>query len=170
MSKEIALTKGKVATVDDEWYPVLTQRKWHYTNGGYAARRDQVPGYKHGKIVFMHHLVLPRQEGTFTDHINGDRLDNRAHNLRYCTIAESNHNLCGHHDGSSRYKGVCWSIEKKRWRASIYAGGKQRHLGYFSDEAEAALAYDTAAREAHGAFAKLNGVTNGSARESEHAA
>jgi len=58
--------------------------------------------------------------------------------------------------GTSRYRGVFWSGQKCKWQAKIHADGKQRHLGFYVSETEAALAYDDAARDAYGAGAWLN--------------
>jgi len=56
----------------------------------------------------------------------------------------------------SKYKGVDWSTEMKRWRARIRVNGKRIYLGSFKHEIEAAKAYDTAAAKHHGQFAALN--------------
>jgi hypothetical protein len=47
--------------------------------------------------------------------------------------------------GTSRFLGVCWHKARKRWCARIRVNGKQRGLGWFTDEVEAARAYDRAA-------------------------
>ena len=45
----------------------------------------------------------------------------------------------------SKYRGVSWNKQSKRWQVRIHANGKQKHLGYFEDETEAAEAYNRAA-------------------------
>lgn len=94
------------------------------------------------------------------DHKNGNGLDNRRSNLRFCTNAQNQHNQrkWGSRSGkplSSRYKGVSWH-RRGHWRAKIQAQGKRRYLGQFQSEEAAARAYDRAARELHGEFAVLN--------------
>lgn len=56
----------------------------------------------------------------------------------------------------SRYKGVDWAKDMKRWRVRILVNGKRIYLGSFDDEIEAAKAYDIAAKEYHGEYASLN--------------
>jgi len=58
--------------------------------------------------------------------------------------------------GSSKYKGVCWYSREKRWAVRIHADGKTHTIGYFTNEIQAAKAYDHAARKYHGDFAVLN--------------
>lgn len=120
-------------------------------------RRVQA-GCGHGRgnrsIVKMHRLILGDNDlGLVTDHINGNTLDNRKENLRFCTIEENNRNLRAKHDG---YKGV--QKEKKKWVANIVVDHVKHRIGLFNTPEEAALAYNEAALKYHGEFASLNDV------------
>jgi hypothetical protein len=93
----------------------------------------------------------------FVDHINGDGLDNRRANLRLATAAQNNWNSkYGMGIGTSRYKGVQWHKHRKKWVAAISIDGQKKCLGYYSNEKEAARAFDKAAKERRGQFAVLN--------------
>jgi hypothetical protein len=111
--------------------------------------------YAHGKTtaLFMHALIAgyPRP-----DHIDGNGLNNQRSNLRPATAGQNNANKRKRLSATSRYLGVCWSPNQERWRARIYRDGTNRHLGYFDSEVDAALAYDTAAREMFGEYARPN--------------
>jgi hypothetical protein len=74
------------------------------------------------------------------DHINGDRSDNRAVNLRDVTPKETAQNLrSAHRDSKSGFLGV--SPYRKKWAAQIMRAGKLRRLGNFPTPEEAAQAY-----------------------------
>jgi hypothetical protein len=90
--KEIKLTKGKTAIVDDEDFDRLSQYKWQFAVIGYARRTVYVKGKKGRQTLYMHRDILATPSDMFTDHINGNRLDNRKENLRVCTQAENNRN------------------------------------------------------------------------------
>ena len=88
------------------------------------------------------------------DHEDHNGLNCQRYNLRKCVRGENDGNrrkTCG----SSQYRGVSWAKGKGRWRACIRIE-KTVHLGYFTDEMQAALAYDTAARIRFGVFANCN--------------
>lgn len=152
MTRIIHLTKGFVALVDDEDYNKLIETKWHYSNG-YAKHRS----WENGKRTCMsiHRVVMNAQPGQEVDHINGNGLDNRRANLRFATHSQ---NLCNSKkrvDGKlSKYKGV--TRHNNKWKAQIQGCGIYKHIGYFTDEVEAALAYDAKAREYFGEFARPN--------------
>jgi hypothetical protein len=55
---------------------------------------------------------------------------------------------------ASGFYGV--SAQWKRWKAQIHYGSKVHHIGTFDTKQEAALAYDTAAREHGGGKTQLN--------------
>jgi hypothetical protein len=166
MPKQIPLSgkcgAGRFTVVDDEDYVRLAAHRWRICNG-YAAR--SVWDGRKNTVVYMHREVLGVPHGLFTDHINGNRLDNRAANLRICTQAENNRNSRAY-GRTSRFKGVCKHIVNhpygtyQYWRAKIATGGRTRDIGYYPYTAEgeiaAALAYDAAAREHFGEFAYLN--------------
>jgi hypothetical protein len=105
----------------------------------------------------IHRLVLP--DAKQINHINGNGLDNRRENLRSVTSAENHRNSRKRTRATSQFKGVHWLVQGKKWRAMIYVNGKQRHLGCFARETDAALAYDVAARKHFGEFARPN-LTN----------
>ena len=153
--KEIALTQGKVALVDDEDFERVSQFKWcaswHSRQRVYTAVRRNC-----GTNVLMHRFILQPPSMMHIDHINHDTLDNRRANLRVCTNAENHRNQRKTPGTSSQYKGVSWDRRKQKWRAQIRKDYKQQWLGYFADEDEAARAYNVAAQEHFGRFALLN--------------
>jgi hypothetical protein len=155
MTKQIPLSQGKVAIVDDELYDYLAQWKWSVTlnrNRYYARRTD----WKTKKKIYMHRLIANVPSGLMVDHINDDSLDNRRENLRVCTNAQNLVNTGKPKSNTSGFKGVSWSKFAKKYQAYISKNGKRFHLGYFDDNTTAALAYDYAAIELHGPFAKTN--------------
>ena len=90
------------------------------------------------------------------DHVDGNRMNNHHENLRYATHSENSRNMKRHTDGSSIYKGVSLHTQANKWWARIMISGKPLSLGLFEDEREAAEAYNTAAIEHFGNFAKIN--------------
>jgi len=159
MSKIIALTQGKVAIVDDGDFEWLNQFKWcaHKARNTYYAERAVRVGLKR-KQLQMHRFILGLDFGDKRqgDHINMDGLDNRRANLRIATVAENLHNRGKQKNNTSGYKGVFWEKKDKKWRARIKVDGERMHLGLFHDPADAARAYDKAAKKHHGEFATTN--------------
>lgn len=158
MTREIPLSQGKVALVDDGDYDWLSQWKWYYHRHrytGYAERKASEQERKEGErgIILMHRAILKAPPGSLVDHINGDGLDNRPSNLRLC-----NHKQNSRHrrPPKDRYKGVC--RYRGKWRAMIKVSGKNLWLGSFDTPEEAAHAYNRAAKEHHGQFAWANAI------------
>lgn len=153
MTKSIPLTQGKFSQVDDEDFDYINQFKW-YVNSGYAVRHSEKD---RNKIIQMHRIILKTPSAMVTDHINGDRLDNRKENLRACTESENQRNKSKLPNNTTGYKGV-YTHTVGKWKASICVHRQQIFLGVFDSPKEAAHAYDEAALKHHGIFARINGV------------
>lgn len=149
--KEIQLTQGKVALVDDEDYEYLMQWRWHLTAGAYAAR-----DIENKKVIYMHRFLMNAQKGQEIDHINQNKLDNRKSNLRACTRAENMRNTKKRSQNTSGYKGVTWHDLRKKWAARLKYNYQDIHIGLYNTPIEAARAYDAKAKELFGEFASLN--------------
>jgi hypothetical protein len=153
--KEIKLTRGKVAMVDDEDYELLSKWKWFATKDGYARRDLKVDGRTIAIPMHREILGIPPQKGLVSDHRNGDRLDNRRSNLRWATVAQNAYNKKTQSDNRLGIKGVCFVRDVKRnhpYRGLIYIKGKSVIIGYFSTPEEAKTARDQAAKRIHGEF------------------
>lgn len=152
--KEIQLTQGKVALVDDEDFERLCKFTWYAEFRGrlyYARTTIDRRNY------YMHRMILGvESRKIFVDHRNHNSLDNQKSNLRRCTPGENTLNKTAHKDGKSKFLGVCWDSSRRKWMATIGYGKRQHYLGRFNDEASAARAYDSAAKVIHGEFANPN--------------
>lgn len=165
MSREIPLTKGYVAIVDDDDFEQLSATKWCVKISGkyrYAYGWVPIPTYnrwrqvvKRGRSELMHRYITGAEPGQQVDHVNHNGLDNRRENLRLCSRAENQANQLPR-GGSSCYRGVSWYKPSQKWVAQLQSGGAHVYREYFNDEVDAAKAYDAAAREQFGEFANLN--------------
>jgi hypothetical protein len=154
--KEIILTRGMVANVDDEDYEYLNQWKWQARKSrrDYCAIRRERRGHGRKVTFYMHRIIMNAPEGVMIDHKNHNPLDNRRSNLRYCDYSQNNANRRS--TGSSKYLGV--HLKNGRPVAQIKTNNKVLYLGSYNTEEDAALAYNEAANKYHGEFANLNVV------------
>lgn len=88
------------------------------------------------------------------DHRDGDGLNNRWRNLREATSAQNSANRRLSRNNTSGAKGVSWRTDLGKWKATIEVARRRRHLGFFVDKADAAAAYEAAAMEHFGEFAR----------------
>lgn len=157
MVKEISLTQGKVALVDDADYEYLTLFNWQGSedkNTWYAKRAAKQANGR-ATTVSMHREILSVARGVYVDHIDGDGLNNQRHNLRQCTAQQNQFNARTRTDNASGYKNVYWHKREGRWCTHITINGKLRHIGSFLTIKEAVNAYNEMASKHYGEFARL---------------
>jgi len=132
--KEILLTQGKVAFVDDEDFESLNAFKWYAMknyNTFYAIR--SLPAINGQQTILMHREVMNVPDGMQTDHIDRNGLNNQRNNLRVVTRQQNQFNR--------NAKGYCFDKPTQKFRAQIRLNGKQIHLGFFETALEARAAY-----------------------------
>lgn len=157
--REIELTRGYKAQVDDEDFEWVNQWKWRseigYNNTIYAVRTDYGNGDRK-KNVRMHRFILGVTDMSIqVDHIDRNGLNNQRGNLRIATNQQNSINQAGC-DKTSKYKGVYLNKGKHKYSAQIKVNYKSIHIGHFDSEIDAAKAYDRKAKEIFGEFAYLN--------------
>jgi len=160
--KVIRLTQGQCTIVDPEDYKRVMEYHptWHarYAKSNqkfyaYCSRRRD--GNRDRRVIGLHNLVSGYD---YVDHINGDPLDNRRNNLRESNnrLNQVNRRKSSWAGCTSRFKGVRWNRERNCWTVIIWPNGIQTYVGSYHDEIEAAHAYDTAALNYYGEYARLN--------------
>lgn len=147
---------NKVALVDDEDFQALKKYKWFWLRypdkpEGYAFTNQIGKGLKR-----MHRIIMKAKKGQIIDHINGNSLDNRKENLRFCSRRQNQANMrINKQKTSSKYRGV-YLHNSGKWVVCISVNGKNQHFGSFSNEVEAAKHRDNIVKQLHGEFAVLN--------------
>ena len=149
--RRIPLTQGYVAIIDSQDYEKIKRYSWC------VDKRPNGLCYANTTIgrrtVRMHELIFPDARPE-RDHKNGNGLDNRRSNLRPATHAQNLHNRGKKTNAIN--KGVTFQgrLKSRPWQARI----GYIHLGYFASAEEAGAAFDKAALEQRGEFARTNGV------------
>jgi hypothetical protein len=150
----VPLPRGNETIIHKDDIELLLRWPWR-------ERKDRKTWYVYRmdgpKMIHLHNVICPPPNGLQTDHKNGNGLDNRRSNLRVATNAQNQQNRINLNNGkkkSSVFRGVCWW--DKSWRADIGLDGKNKYLGRFRSEVEAAHAYDLAAVRYFGEFARPN--------------
>lgn len=138
--------------IDAEDFAAVSQYAWCVNHYGYVVRREDKD------IVFLHRwlLGLRKGDGRKTDHINGNRLDNRRSNIRVCTQALNSQNLTRRRaNNTSGFRGVSWHPTAKAWVARVTLSYKNHYLGCFKTPQDAAAAAESFRAE-HMPFSSLD--------------
>lgn len=153
---KIMVGDDKVMLIDGRDHQRIKHLKWHLHSSGYICRAVWRENNRKQGCVFLHREVLPCPEGKVVDHINGNKLDNRRHNLRLATHSQNCANSVIRQDNTSGYIGVSAVSNSNKWRAYVRNNGKPLYLGLFNSKEEAATTRDKKALELFGEYAKLN--------------
>ena len=147
MSKIITLNNGMKCIVDDDLHPSLSLWKWKFLkstgcDGGYAVRNISRNGVN--SVILMHREINKTPIGFSTDHINGNKLDNRRENLRSVTQVVNMHNRGVQKNNKIGRKGVFYDKYRNKYVASLVIAGKEVFRKRFSTIEEAIIAREKA--------------------------
>src|SRR5260221_646315 len=152
------LPGGHVTLIDEEDRELVAGFRWRILK---LKTLRYVHAWRGSQHFYLHRLILGAPSSLQVDHINGDGLDNRRSNLRLATRSQNLANRGSEHrkkGKTSRFKGVYFVKRDGNWGATIHVNRKTRALGQFAKEEDAAAAYDLAALEIWGSFAKTNAM------------
>lgn len=125
------------------------------TNSGYYSIGINNKIYRNHRLIFLYHYgYLPK----YIDHIDRNKLNNRIENLRNVVHQQNQWNRSKSKNSSSQYKGVTWDKQTNKWMVQIKINKKQIHLGRFTNEIDAAKAYNKKATELFKEYANINEV------------
>jgi hypothetical protein len=156
MTKEIELTQGQVALIDDDDFERVDAFKdWYAVWNPHARTFYAVRHGENTSHIFMHRFILGATRGTKVDHGDHNGLNNRRYNIRLCTSSQNAANDRTPKNNSTGYKGVTLASNGK-FIAKIMIHDRYIYLGRFKSALEAARAYDSKARELFGVFAYTN--------------
>lgn len=170
--REIALSNGNgaLALIDaDDWARSIL---WEYRPGlietfspgdhsWFLQHRDDGKLYVTTSVAIdgrtyslrLHRMILAAPPGVLVDHRTPNTLDNRRENLRLATPAQNNYSRAIYANALG-FRGV--AAKSQKFAARIRHDGRLIYLGTFETPEAAGRAYDAAARELFGEFAKLN--------------
>ncbi len=161
--KEIQLTQGEVALVNEEVFEELNRVKWYALKVGhtfYAVRNVQVGGKR--TTEYMHNIIIARKidqellRGKEINHIDGNGLNNTFENLRIATRTQIRMNEGLRRDNTSGFKGVSWDRRRIKWFVAINIDKKRKYLGRYKNKIDAVKTYNAAAIKYYKKFARIN--------------
>lgn len=130
--------------VDKDDYEKVKDYCWYKNTGGYVTTTSD------GTTIKIHQVIM---NGKNIDHINGDKLDNRKINLRFCTTAENVRNVGIRSNNTSGVTGVSYSKREGKWKSNITYSGVVIRLGTFTNKEDAIKARKEAEEKYFGEFA-----------------
>jgi hypothetical protein len=136
--------------VDEDLYYDLIKYTWWVHSAGYICSEINK------KSILLARYVMNYFGKDIVDHINSNILDNRRANLRIATRQQNSMNRSSVKNSTSQYIGVSYDKCKGKFVAKIQLDGKNRFLGIYENEEEAAKVRDEATKKYYGEFGKLN--------------
>jgi len=163
--KQIKLTQGKFATVDNRDFEWLNQWKWR-VSGEKVLRcelKNEYGNNKRGNRLMSREIMKHNGvniKNLVVDHIDHNTFNNQMSNLRPATVSQNAANTILAKNNTSGYKGVYWSKQIKRWVARICVNKKNIHLGCSCNLQKMVELYDKKAKLYFGSYSLTNGGMN----------
>ncbi len=152
----VCATSGATTFLIDEVDEPILALPWRV----YAYRGSELRAARPddgGRVVLLHRELMAAPKGITVDHIHGEMLNNRRHNMRLCTNAQNLMRKHAYPKTASGFRGV-YLQPSGRYYVIISTGSRngKKFVGSFDTTEDAARAFDQAAIELRGEFALLN--------------
>ncbi len=121
-------------------------------NMGYRRVRLSGRAYQTHRLIWLY--VYGEWPEDQIDHIDGNKANNRIANLRMASNALNRANSKTHSNNVLGLKGVQLHKQSGKYRARIFVNGKHKSLGLHHKIEDAIAAYETAAKDYFGAYAR----------------
>lgn len=145
--KQLSLSQGRIAIVDDEDFERLAKFKWFYRperNGALGYAMHHVKDGTKYKSGYLHRAVMNPQHGLEVIFLNHDRLDCRKENLRVVNKEDARRHHRVRRDSESGVKGIRNIPFTHTWTGEIWRNGHSRSIGIFHSRESAQSAYEAA--------------------------
>jgi hypothetical protein len=147
--RQISLSQGKLAIVDDEDYPLVKDFKWCFRgdsegSGGYALRHIKIDGKD--RKMYLHRQLMQPEPGKEVIFLNHDKLDCRRSNLKVVSHEEARRHHRVRRDSKTGVKGVRHDPGNNTWSAYVYRNDCCHHIGTFGSIEAASAAYEAEIR------------------------
>lgn len=139
------------------WKVRMSIRVWPGKPAGRINNRGYLRVGIDGTCYLVHRIIYYMEHGVDPldlqiDHIDSDRLNNVASNLRLADNAGNNQNTRKMRSNRSGYKGVCFHKNTGTWRGYVTVNNKQVSCGYHPSPEEAASAVRVMREKLHKEF------------------
>lgn len=156
--RQIRLSRGVFATVDNEDYPKLAGFKWSVKpsehGAMYAVTNIKENGVWHQES--MHRMIMNNPAGKDVIFLDYDGLNCQKKNLRIVDAVESRRHHRVRRDSYTQIKGVALNLEQGSWSPIIVLNGAPRILGEFEDVKDAKQTYDEAVKRHYDPYAPMH--------------
>lgn len=152
--KEIPLSQGKVALVDDEDFEAVSKLNWCYHKRGkteYAIANVSENGKR--TTIELHRFIVRPPKTVQIDHRNGDGLNCQRYNMRLATFSQNQRNRKSLANNRIGLKGI--HKHGQTYCVQIHTDFGRLRLGSLS-LSEAVAVHTAMACEFHGEFANIN--------------
>ena len=155
MTRQIALTSGDFAFVDDDDYERASMHNWCMHKSVKYPYTNINIGKGRSKRLFLHRFIMNAKKGQIIDHVDGNVFNASKQNLRFCTKGQNSQNRGLSASNTSGHKGVCWDEARQKWAVQISVNGKRVYWSRFDTYEEAVEAHEREIVKIHGEFARL---------------
>lgn len=145
----IITKKNEKILVDKDDFDKVKQWSWCVSKQGYAVANVN------GSVKKINWVLFPTIKHKVQDHINGNKLDNRKCNIRYCTAKENSRN-CGVSKNNKIGIAGVGKTPNNTYRARIMINRKEIWLGTYKTLEEAVQARLKAEKKYFGEYSRGN--------------